>query len=118
MTYFWLAIAIAFEVGWAVSLKLSRGFTVPWPTVATVVMYLLSVLFLAMATRRMDVGVGYALWAGSGVALVGIIGMMYFREPAGALRVASIGLILLGIAGLGWAEARTDQQVAERESSR
>jgi quaternary ammonium compound-resistance protein SugE len=53
----------------------------------------------------MDVGVGYALWAGSGVALVAMIGMAVFKEPAGALSLASIGLILLGIAGLGWAES-------------
>jgi quaternary ammonium compound-resistance protein SugE len=105
MTFVWLTIAIGFEVGWAVALKVSRGFTVLWPSVATVVMYLLSVGFLALATRKMDVGVGYALWAGSGVALVAMIGMAVFKEPAGALRLASIGLILLGIAGLGWAES-------------
>jgi multidrug transporter EmrE-like cation transporter len=115
MTYVWLLIAICFEVGWAVSLKLSRGFTVLVPTIATVVMYLLSVGFLAMATRRMDVGVGYALWAGSGVAMVAIICAMVFKEPMDAMRTVSIALIVLGIAGLGWAEGKTANSKAANQ---
>jgi small multidrug resistance pump len=100
MVYLWLALAIVFEVGWAVSMKVSEGLTRPGPTVATIVMYLLSVVFLSLATKRMDVGLAYALWAGSGAALIGVVGMWWFREPVTALRVASIGLIVLGIVGL------------------
>lgn len=100
MIYVWLAVAVVFEVGWAVAMKLSAGFTRPGATAATIVMYLLSVVFLALATKRMDVGVAYAMWAGAGVALIAVVGMTYFKEPASAMKFISIGLIVLGIAGL------------------
>lgn len=100
MTALWLVLAIVFEVGWAVAMKLSDGFSKLTPTIATVVMYLLSVAFLALATRKMDIGVGYALWAGSGVALIAIVGIVYFKEPVTAVKVISLGLIVLGIVGL------------------
>jgi multidrug transporter EmrE-like cation transporter len=89
-----------FEVGWAVAMKLSHGFTRPIPAAATLVMYLLSVIFLSFATRHMTIGVAYAIWAGSGVALIGLIGILYFHEPVSALKVFSIALIVAGIAGL------------------
>jgi small multidrug resistance pump len=100
MTLLWLALAIVFEVGWAVAMKRSDGFTRAGPAAATVVMYLLSVVFLALAARRMEIGVAYAVWAGSGVALIALIGVLHFREPVTALKVVSIALILLGIVGL------------------
>lgn len=100
MFYLWLALAIAFEVGWAIAMKLSAGFTRPVPTAATIVMYLLSVVFLSLVTKRMDVGVAYAIWAGAGAALIAIAGMTYFREPAGTLKIISLLLIIAGIVGL------------------
>lgn len=100
MTPLWLALAIVFEVGWAIAMKRSEGFTRVGPAAATVVMYLLSVVFLALAVRRMEIGVAYAIWAGSGVALIALIGVLHFREPVTALKVVSIALILLGILGL------------------
>lgn len=100
MLYLWLALAVVFEVGWAVAMKVSDGFTRLWPTVATVVMYLLSVVFLSLAAKKMEIGVAYAVWAGCGVSLIAIIGMVYFKEPATALKIASLGLIVLGIVGL------------------
>lgn len=100
MTYIWLSIAILFEVGWALAMKLSHGFTRPIPAAATVVMYLLSVVFLSFATRRLDIGVGYAIWAGAGAALIAVAGMTWFREPVSALKLVSIGLIVAGIIGL------------------
>ncbi len=100
MTGVWLVLAIGFEVGWALAMKVSDGFRRPVPTAATVVMYLLSVVFLALATRRLDIGVGYAIWAGSGVALIAVAGILYFREPVTAVKVISLGLIVSGIVGL------------------
>ncbi|HKQ50626.1 MAG TPA: multidrug efflux SMR transporter [Phycisphaerae bacterium] len=100
MIAFWLFLAVLFEVGWAVAMKLSQGFSKLGPTIATIVMYLLSVLFLALATKRMDIGVAYAIWAGSGVALIAIAGMAYFKEPASAMKIASIAVIVVGIVGL------------------
>lgn len=97
MTHVYLILAIAFEVGWAIAMKLSLGFTrVPY-VAATIVMYLLSVVFLALATRRMDIGVGYAIWAGSGVALIAIIGFLYFRESVTLAKVIALVLIVSGI---------------------
>lgn len=100
MVYLWLALAVIFEVGWAVAMKLSGGLTRPGPTIATIVMYLLSVVFLSRATRTMDVGLAYAIWAGAGVACIAVIGMTYFKEPVGTLKIASLVLVIAGIIGL------------------
>jgi quaternary ammonium compound-resistance protein SugE len=100
MTYFWLLLAIAFEAGWAIAMKLSNGLTRPAAAAATVVMYLLSVVFLALATKKIDLGTTYAVWAGSGAVLIAAAGFVYFKEPVTALKAASIGLIVLGIVGL------------------
>jgi len=109
MTYLWLALAIVFEVGWAIAMKLSEGLTKIGPTIATIVMYLLSVVFLALATKRMEVGPAYAIWAGSGAALIAIAGMIYFKEPVTAMKIISLGLIVLGIAGLQLAGGHTER---------
>ena len=100
MTLLYLILAIIFEVGWAIAMKLSDGMTKLAPTVAMIVMYLLSVVFLALATKKLDISVAYALWAGSGAALIAIIGIVHFKEPVTALKLVSIGLIVLGIVGV------------------
>lgn len=100
MTALYLVLAIVFEAGWAISMKLSDGFRKPGPAIATVVMYLLSVVFLSFATKKMDIGAGYAIWAGSGVALIAIAGVVYFKEPVSAMKAVSLGLVVLGIVGL------------------
>ena len=100
MPYLWLAIAVLCEVAWALAMKLSQGLMRPAPTAVTVVMYLLSVVFLALATKRMEIGVAYAIWAGAGVTLIAMAGVVYFKEPLTAIKVASIGLIVAGIVGL------------------
>jgi|ERR1051326_2340667 multidrug transporter EmrE-like cation transporter len=102
MTYCYLTLAILFEAGWAIAMKLSDGLRKPGPAAAMAVMYVLSVVFLALATRKMDVGAGYAIWAGAGAVLIALAGVFYFKEPAGAVKLASIGLIVIGIAGLGF----------------
>ena len=101
MTTLMLSLAIVFEAGWAIAMKLSDGFRKPGPAAATVVMYLLSVVFLSQATKKLDVGLAYAMWAGAGAVLIAIAGMTYFKEPAGAVKLVSIGLIVAGILGLG-----------------
>ncbi|MBK8270248.1 MAG: multidrug efflux SMR transporter [Planctomycetes bacterium] len=100
MTALYLIIAILTEAGWVIAMKLSDGFTKWAPSAVTVVLYLLSVVFLSFATKRMNIGVGYAIWAGSGMALVAVIGVMYFKEPMTAMRLVSLGFILIGIVGL------------------
>ena len=98
-----LIAAIAFEVGWAIAMKLSEGLTKLWPTVATIIMYLLSVVFLALATKKMEIGTAYAVWAGSGVALISIAGIAHFNEPLTAIKIVSVLLIVAGIIGLNLA---------------
>lgn len=105
MTYLWLALAILFEAGWAIAMKVSDGLTRPAPTAATVIMYLLSVVFLALATRRMELGAAYATWAGSGAVLIALAGFVYFREPVTVLKVVSMGLVVAGIVGLQLSES-------------
>jgi len=100
MIYLWLALAILFEVGWAIFMKLSIGFTKTPFTIATIIMYLLSVVFLALATKKMDIGTAYAIWAGAGVSLIAILGMTYFKEPVSTLKLASLALVVAGIIGL------------------
>lgn len=100
MLYLWLALAIVFEVGWAISMKVSDGLTKLWPAVATLVMYFLSVVFLSLVTKKMDVGTAYAIWAGSGAAIIAVIGIWWFKEPASALKLGSIVVVVLGIVGL------------------
>lgn len=101
-----LIIAILCEAGWVVAMKLSDGFTKLVPSVVTIVLYLASVVFLSFATKRMEIGVGYAIWAGSGVALIAIAGFIYFKEPVTAVKVTSLGLIILGIVGLNLTSGR------------
>lgn len=100
VTYFYLILAIVFEVAWAIAMKLSVGLTRPRPTAVLIVSYLLSVVFLALATKKMEIGVAYAIWAGSGAVLIAVAGVMYFKEPATAAKMISIGLIIAGIVGL------------------
>jgi multidrug transporter EmrE-like cation transporter len=104
MTYLYLVLAIVFEAGWAIAMKMSDGLTRPRPAAATLVFYLLSLVFLALATRRLDVGPAYAVWAGSGAVLIALAGIFYFKEPASALKLASMALVVLGIVGLQLAE--------------
>ncbi len=100
MTALWLILAILSEVGWAVAMKCSSGFSRLVPSVITVIMYGLSVVFLALAAKRMEVGTAYAIWAGCGVTLTAVAGMIWLGEPMTALKLASIVLIGVGIFGL------------------
>ena len=105
MTYLYLAIAIAAESGWAIAMKLSDGMRRPGPAVATVVLYILSLVFLALAVRRLDLGTTYAIWAGAGAAIIALAGHYYFGEAANAGKVVSLGLIIVGIIGLRFSTA-------------
>ncbi len=101
MVWFYLVLAIICEAGWAIAMKLSDGLTRWKPTVVMSVLYVLSVVFLAIVTKRLNnVGVVYAIWAGSGVALIAIVGFIYFKEPVSTLKVISLGLIVVGIIGV------------------
>jgi quaternary ammonium compound-resistance protein SugE len=98
----WLILVVAglFEVGWAVGLKYTDGFTRPWPTAFTAVSLILSMALLGVALRTLPLGTAYAVWTGIGTIGTAILGIALFREPATAARLACIALIVTGIVGL------------------
>ena len=98
----WVILFVAglFEVGWAVGLKYTHGFTRLWPTVATGVSLVLSMGLLGVALRTLPLGTAYAVWTGIGTVGTAILGIVLFREPATAARLACIALIVAGIVGL------------------
>ena len=103
----WLLLIIAglLEVGWAIGLKYTEGFTRVWPSVLTLGAMVLSVVLLGVAMKSLPVGTSYAVWVGVGAVGTAILGMVLFAEPATAGRLASLGLIVAGIVGLKLASA-------------
>lgn len=100
MAWVILIIAGLFEVGWAVGLKYSDGMTRPWPLAATAVALLLSMGLLAVAMQTLPLGTAYTVWTGIGAIGSVVLGIWLFGEPAGAMRLACVALILTGIIGL------------------
>jgi quaternary ammonium compound-resistance protein SugE len=98
----WVVLFVAglLEIGWAVGLKYTDGFTRPWPVVGTVVALILSVVLLGVAVRDLPLGTTYAVWTGIGTVGTAILGIILFREPATAARLFFIALIVSGIVGL------------------
>jgi quaternary ammonium compound-resistance protein SugE len=95
-----LFLAGLFEIGWAIGLKYTDGFTRVWPTAWTVLAMIVSVVLLALAVRTLPIGTAYAVWTGIGAAGTVILGIALFGEPATLLRLLFVGLIVAGIAGL------------------
>ncbi len=100
MSWFLLFLAITFEISGTVSMKLSHGFTNPVPTILMFVFYVLGFVPLNLALRQIDISVAYAIWSGIGTAVIALIGIFYFREPATLIKVISIMLIVFGVVGL------------------
>ena len=100
MSWAYLIVAGLLEVAWAVGLKYTAGFTRLWPSVFTLTTMAGSVGMLGLALRALPLGTAYAVWTGIGTVGTAIFGMIMLGEPAGALRLLSIGLIVAGIAGL------------------
>jgi quaternary ammonium compound-resistance protein SugE len=100
MAWFLLLIAGLLEVGWAVGLKASEGFTRLWPSVLTAVAMAASLGLLGIALRSLPVGTAYAVWTGIGAVGTAAFGMLVLGEPATALRIGGVALIAAGIATL------------------
>ena len=100
MAWVYLFIAGLFEIGWAIGLKHTEGFTRLVPTTLTIAAMLVSIALLGLALRDLPVGTGYAVWTGIGTVGTALLGMYLFGDPVTATRLASIGLIVAGIAGL------------------
>lgn len=102
MSLHWLCLAgaILLEVAGTTSMKLAQGFTRPLPSVLLFVFYAASFALMTIAVKRIDMSVSYAIWSGVGTALIAAIGIGWFREPATALKLASMALIVMGVIGL------------------
>jgi len=100
MAWLFLLIAGLMEVGWAIGLKYTKGFTRPGPSAGTVLAMILSFYFLSQALKTLPVGTGYAVWTGIGAVGTAILGILLFSESAAPARIASIALIVIGILGL------------------
>jgi quaternary ammonium compound-resistance protein SugE len=98
----WLMLFVAglLEVGWAIGLKYTEGFTRAVPSVLTLAAMAGSVFLLGLAMKSLPVGTSYAVWVGVGAVGTAILGMVLFNEPASAGRILSLGLIVAGIVGL------------------
>ncbi|KPC81758.1 MULTISPECIES: DMT family transporter [Streptomyces] len=97
MGYALLAAAIAAEVAGTTAMKYSEGFTRLWPSVVTVVGYVLAFALLAQTLKTLSVGTAYAIWAGAGTAAVAAIGILWMGEPAGLAKLAGIALVIAGV---------------------
>ena len=100
MAWVTLFVAGLLEIAWAVGLKYTQGFTRLWPTVGTVVALVASMALLGLSLRTLPLGTAYAVWTGIGSVGTAVLGIVLFREPATALRLVCIGLIVAGIVGL------------------
>ncbi len=100
MDWILLLVAGLLEIGWAIGLKYTEGFTRLWPSVWTAGAMVVSIVLLALALKTIPVGTGYAVWTGIGAAGTAILGIILFAEPATAARLGCIALIVAGIVGL------------------
>lgn len=100
MAWVTLFLAGLFEIGWAVGLKYTHGFTRFWPSLLTVLSMIVSLGLLGVALRTLPLGTAYAVWTGIGAVGTLVLGIALFGEPATAGRLASAGLIVAGIVGL------------------
>ena len=100
MPWIYLLLAGLTEIGWAVGLKYTQGWTRLWPSVFTVGLMIVSFAFLSQAIKVLPIGTAYAVWTGIGAVGTALIGILFFAEPRTAIRLLCIALILAGIVGL------------------
>lgn len=98
----WLMLLLAgiFEVGWALAMKYSEGFTKLVPSIITIVGYILSAIFLAIALKKLPLGTAYAMWTGFGIVGTSVLGIFLFNEKLSIPQVICVLLIVIGIVGL------------------
>ncbi|MDF1796150.1 MAG: quaternary ammonium compound efflux SMR transporter SugE [Coxiellaceae bacterium] len=98
----WLALFVAglFETGWAVGLKYTEGWTRLWPSIYTLIAMAISFFLLSYALKTLPIGTAYAIWTGIGAVGAVLFGIFFLNEPAGALRIFCIVVIIAGMVGL------------------
>lgn len=100
MKWIMLLLAGLLEVAWAVSMKLSEGFSKPLPSLVTAAAYIASAVFLSLALKRLPLSTAYAMWTGFGILGTSLLGAVLFRETLSPAQLGCIGLIAAGITGL------------------
>lgn len=95
--YLFLVLAIIFEVAWAILLKYTENFTRLWPTVATITTYLAALYFLNLTVRTMPVGIAYAIWAGTGMVLIALLGVVVLKQHLDLPAIIGLMLIIAGV---------------------
>jgi small multidrug resistance pump len=100
MAWFYLILAIFTEVAGTTSMKLSQGFTELEPSILIFLFYGLSLIFLTLSLKRLEISFAYAIWSGLGTLLIFFIGIGFFNESVTWLKSISLGLIILGVIGL------------------
>jgi len=105
VAWVYLAIAGLFEVGWAIGLRYTDGFTRLWPSVATIIAMIASFSLLAEVLKAIPLGTGYAVWTGIGAAGTAVLGMLFLGESREMLRILCLLLIVAGVVGLKFGSA-------------
>jgi quaternary ammonium compound-resistance protein SugE len=100
MSWYLLILAGLFEIGWAIGLEYSEGFSKPVPTLGTAVAIVISMVLLARAVEDLPIGTAYAVWTGIGAVGTASLGVVLFDEPATLARAGFVGLFVVGIVGL------------------
>lgn len=100
MSWLSLLLASVLEVTWAVAMKYSEGFTHLWPSIVTVVAYILSAVFLSFSLKHLNLGMAYAMWTGVGIIGTSLLGVFLFQEKLTLPQVLCVVLIVIGIVGL------------------
>lgn len=101
-SYLFLAVAILFETAGTTALKFSEQFTRPVPAVATVVSYIVTFYFLSLALKTIPIGVAYGIWAGAGIALVTLVGIVVFKQIPDLAAIVGIALIVAGVVAINF----------------
>jgi small multidrug resistance pump len=97
MNWIYLLLAIVFEVTGTSFLKLSSGFTKVWPAIGTVVLYILTFLFLGLAMKKIELSVAYAVWSGVGIILLALVSFFFFSEKFSLVKTLGIVFIIIGV---------------------
>jgi small multidrug resistance pump len=100
MSWLYLILAIVLEVSGTTCMKLSYGFTKLLPSILMFILYGFSLGALTLALKKIDVGMAYAVWSGLGTALIATVGILWFKEAISAVKIISLGLIIIGVIGL------------------
>ena len=100
MSWIILVLAGLFEVGWAIGLKYTHGFSRLWPSVFTLAAMAVSLGLLGVAMKSLPIGTAYGVWVGVGAVGTVVLGIVLFGEPANTLRLISVALIVAGVVGL------------------